>query len=126
MIISLGTDLVTISRVRRLARRFPDRIGKRLFTEGELAYCLRKSDPAPSLAARFAAKEAVMKVLGTGWSRGVRFIDIEVTRAPSGKPSLALHGRAGEIANRLGISTFHISLTHEQDTAIATIIATND
>ena len=77
MIDGVGTDLIRISRIRKLAKRFPDRIGQKVFTAGELEYCRAKKDPAPSLAGRFAAKEAVMKALGTGWRGGVRFIDIE-------------------------------------------------
>ena len=123
MIIGVGTDLIRVSRVRKLADRFPGRIGKKVFTTGELQYCLKKNDAAVSLAGRFAAKEAVMKALGTGWRSGVRFIDIEIVRAESGRPSIVLHGKVAEIARERGIATVHISITHDGDIASATAIA---
>jgi holo-[acyl-carrier protein] synthase len=123
MIIGVGTDIIRVSRVRKLAERFPERIGMKVFTTGELQYCLEKNDAAVSLAARFAAKEAVMKALGTGWRSGVRFIDIEVVRASSGQPSILLHGKVAGMARDRGISAVHISLSHDGDLAIATAIA---
>jgi len=123
MIVGVGTDVVRIWRIRKLAERFPDRIGRKVFTAGELQYCRAKQDPAPSLAGRFAAKEAVMKALGTGWRGGVRFIDIEVVNAPSGWPSIHLRGRAAEIAENREIARFHLSIAHDGDLAMATVVA---
>lgn len=123
MIVGLGTDVIRIWRIRKLAERFPERIGRKVFTAGELSYCRAKQDPAPSLAGRFAAKEAVMKALGTGWRSGVRFIDIEVVTASSGKPSVELRGKAAEIAGNQGIAAFHLSIAHDGDLAIATVVA---
>ena len=123
MIVGIGIDLVLVSRVRKLAERFPERIGHKVFTAAELVYCLAKADPAISLAGRFAAKEALMKALGTGWGSGVRFIDIEIIRAPSGQPSVALSGRASEIAHARGITDWHVSITHDGDFAMAMVIA---
>jgi len=123
MIIGIGTDVVQISRIRKLAERFSERIGDRIFTPSELAYCLAKADPAVSLAGRFAAKEAVMKALGTGWGAGVRFIDIEIVRDSSGRPSLSLHGAASEIARGQGIVAWHLSIAHDGDLAMAMAVA---
>ena len=123
MIIGIGTDLIRVSRIRKLAERFPERIGGKVFTVAELRYCRRKSDPAPSLAGRFAAKEALMKALGTGWRSGVRFIDIEIIRAASGQPSIRLSGKAAQIADDQGITKLHLSISHDGDLAQATVIA---
>ena len=123
MIIGIGADLIRISRVRGVAERHPQRIGKKIYTPAELAYCRSKAEPAQSLAGRFAAKEAVMKALGTGWRGGVRFVDIEVIRDPQGKPGIELHGRVAQLARKMGINVFHLSITHDGDLAMATVIA---
>ena len=123
MIRSNGVDLVEVARIERMLETHEERFLARVFTEGERAYCLRKARPGPSLAARFAAKEAVMKCLGTGWSGGVGFRQIEVVRAASGAPSLQLHGRALEVADELGIARWHLSLTHTEHGALAFVIA---
>ena len=95
---------------------------RRVFTEEEIRYCHSKANRDERLAARFAAKEAGMKALGTGWSRGVRWRDLEVRRQPGGRPTLAFHGRAGEIAATLGVSNVSLSLTHTQEQAFAQVI----
>ena len=123
MIVGVGTDLVRVSRVRKLAERFPERIGRKVFTAGEMQYCLARKDAPSSLAGRFAAKEAVMKALGTGWGGGVRFIDIEVLRDSNGRPSIRLRGKAAEIAQSCGITTWSLSIAHDGDLAVATVIA---
>ncbi len=123
MIVGLGTDLAEIARVRRSVERFGSRFLERIYTPGEIAYCLRKKDAAESLAARFAAKEAGAKALGTGISHGVSWQEFEVRREPSGKPSLWLSGRAAEIAAELGIHRLSLSLTHTRDLAMAVVIA---
>lgn len=125
MIIGIGIDLVQISRVRRLAEKFPQRIGRKVFTADELSYCRRRKDAAVSLAGRFAAKEAVMKALGTGWGGGARFVDIEVIRSSHGRPSIRLHGAAAQIARERGITAWHLSISHDSDLAIAAVIAEN-
>ena len=104
MIVGSGIDMVEISRIHQSMVRFGQRFLDRIFTGAEQAYCLRKRNAAESLAARFAAKEAGAKALGTGISRGVHWLEIEVVREPGGKPSLRFHGRAGEIAAALSIT----------------------
>jgi holo-[acyl-carrier protein] synthase len=122
MVLGLGTDLIEIERVQRSIDRFGDRFLERVFTPGEIAYCMRKKSFAESFAARFAAKEAAAKALGTGISRGVSWQEFEVTRAASGKPSLLLHGRAAELAKALGVSNSALSMTHTREMAMATVI----
>jgi holo-[acyl-carrier protein] synthase len=123
MIHSNGVDLVEVARVERALATHGERFLARVYTPGERVYCLAKARPGPSLAARFAAKEAVMKCLGTGWSDGVGFSQIEVVRGPKGAPSLVLHGRAAEHAQALGIRRWHLSLTHTEHGALAFAIA---
>ena len=123
MVVGLGTDLTEIARIRRSVERFGSRFLDRIYTPGEIAYCRRKKDGAESLAARFAAKEAGAKALGTGISRGVSWQEFEVCREPGGKPSLSLSGRAAELAAELGIDRLSLSLTHTRDLAMAVVIA---
>ena len=123
MIHSNGVDLVEVSRVERALATHGERFLARVYTAGERAYCLAKARPGPSLAARFAAEEAVMKCLGTGWSDGVGFGQIEVVRGARGAPGLVLHGRAAEVAQGLGIRRWHLSLTHTEHGALAFAIA---
>ena len=104
--------------MERFGQRFLDRI----FTSSEQAYCLRKRRSAESLAARFAAKEAGAKALGTGISQGVNWLEIEVIREPGGRPGLLLHGRAAEIAAALGVARLALSLTHTGDLAMASVV----
>ncbi len=101
--------------------RFGDRFLDRIYTPREKAYCLRKRNAAESFAARFAAKEAAAKALGTGISYGVTWLEIEVTREPSGRPGLQFYGRAAERAARLGVSNAALSLTHTGDLAMASV-----
>src|SRR5208283_5422703 len=112
MIIGSGIDLVEIGRIQQSMDRHGRRFLDRIYTGAEQAYCLRKRNSAESLAARFAAKEAGAKALGTGISRGVHWLEIEVVREPGGKPSLRFHGRAAEIAAALGATHTALSLTH--------------
>jgi holo-[acyl-carrier protein] synthase len=121
MIVGLGTDLVEVARFR-LALERRAALAERLFSDDERAYAFRQKDPSKSLAARFGAKEAVMKAMGVGlWK--FRFRDVEVVRAKSGAPSISLTGRAGEMATERGITTWHLSLTHTETTAMAVAIA---
>ena len=117
--LSTGVDLIEIDRVAGTLERYGERFLRRIFTPGEIAYCRGR---APNLAARFAAKEAVMKCLGTGF-RGVGWRDVEVVRAPSGAPSPRLHGRALRRAERLGVTEIGISLSHSRGFAMAFAVA---
>ncbi len=123
MIVGVGTDLTEIERVKRSVERFGSRFLDRIYTPGEIAYCMRKKDAAESLAARFAAKEAAAKALGTGISRGVSWQEFEVRREPGGRPGLWLSGRAAELAADLGIDRLSLSLTHTRDLAMAFVVA---
>jgi phosphopantetheine--protein transferase-like protein len=121
LIIGVGTDLVEIARFR-LAMQRRAKLADRLFSEAEQEYAFRQKDPAKSLAARFGAKEAVMKAMGVGlWKFKLR--DVEVVRARSGAPSIALHGRADEMAAERGVVGWQLSLTHTDTTALAVAIA---
>jgi len=121
MLVGTGIDLAEIPRIRNSIARFGNRFLDRIFTPGEKAYCLRKKNAAESFAARFAAKEAAAKALGTGISYGVNWLEIEVTREPSGRPGLAFHGRAAQIAERLGVTNAALSLTHTNLLAMASV-----
>ncbi len=121
MVIGVGIDLVDIERFRRSLERTPT-IRERLFTAVELGYVAPKADPVPSLAARFAAREAVMKALGLGLG-AFGFHDVWVERAESGAPSLVVTGRAKELADAAGVTRWHPSLTHSDTTAAAHVIA---
>jgi holo-[acyl-carrier protein] synthase len=116
--LSTGVDIIEISRVRRVLDKYGQRFLCRVFTQGEIDYCLGR---APNLAARFAAKEATMKALGTG-VRGVGWKDIEVVRQESGAPSVKLHGRAQTRAERLGVLEISLSLSHSQEYAVAFVV----
>ncbi len=122
MILGTGVDLAEVARIRASIERYGDRFTRRVFTEGEIAYVERKANKYERYAARFAAKEAGMKAIGTGWSSGVRWQDLEVANLPSGRPTLALHGAAGEIAARLGVKAVHLSLTHTSGQALAYVV----
>ena len=117
--LTTGVDIVEIPRVQRVLDRYGQRFLERIFTEGEIAYCRGR---APNLAARFAAKEATMKALGTG-TRGVNWKDIEVLRRESGEPHIRLHGGAEERAQRLGVMEISLSLSHCQEYAVAFVVA---
>lgn len=119
----LGIDLVDVPRVRALLDRHGDRFKERTFTAGEITYCDGCADPAIHYAARFAAKEAAAKALGTGlWTEGVDWKDFEVTRADNGRPGLQLHGAAAGHAAALGVRHAHLSLSHTRELAIAQVI----
>jgi holo-[acyl-carrier protein] synthase len=122
MIIGIGIDTIELARIAGVLERYPERFLNRIYTESEREYFRRWSDPVPRVAGRFAVKEAAMKALGTGWSRGVRWRDIEVARHPSGKPELRLHGEARRIFSALGASAAHCTITHSKDHAMAVVI----
>ena len=121
MIVGIGIDLVDIERFRRSLERTPT-MRQRLFTEAELAYVASQADDAASLAARFAAREAVMKSLGLGLG-AFGFHDAWVDRADSGVPSLVITGRARELADAAGVRSWHLSLTHSDTVAGAYVVA---
>lgn len=120
---AIGIDLTEVGRIREMLTRHGDRFKQRTFTAGEIAYCDACADSAIHYAARFAAKEAAAKALGTGlWAEGVDWRDIEVTREPSGKPNLILHGGAQKHAEQQGVQKILISLTHTKDLAMAQVV----
>lgn len=125
MILGSGIDLVEIGRIRQSVERFGQRFLDRVFTNAEQAYCMRKRNAAESLAARFAAKEAAAKALGTGISRGVNWLEIEVIREPGGRPGIRFHGRAAEVASRLGVVHTALSLTHTATLSMASVVVEN-
>jgi len=125
MILGLGTDLVAIARVETVLSRHQGRFLDRVFTEREQAECLGRARPARHLAARLAAKEAMMKALGTGWGLGVRWRDVEVRSEGGTPPTLRLCGVARERADARGIRQAIVSLSHEGDYAMAVVVATD-
>lgn len=122
MITGLGTDIVEIDRVRQAFARFGERYRRRIFTPGEQAHCDGFASGLEHYAARWAAKEATVKALGTGFSRGIRWLDIEVLPSAAGQPLLHLTGRAAEIAREQGVRAAHVSLSHGREHAVATVI----
>ncbi|HUJ41822.1 MAG TPA: holo-ACP synthase [Candidatus Acidoferrales bacterium] len=125
MIVGLGIDIAEIHRIETAIRKHGDHFLHRLFTPAEIEYCESYRNRYERYAGRFAAKEAAMKALGTGWRRGVRWKDIEVTREPGGKPALRLAGSAAEIASQLGVRHIAVSITHAADLAQAQVIFEN-
>lgn len=121
-IVGLGTDLVELARIRHALERFGERFLTRCYTPQEIAFCRLQQDPVPRLAARYAAKEAAAKALGTGIARGILWKEIEVLRQPGHAPRLVLHGRAQQRAEALGSGTAHVTLSHAREIAGATVI----
>ena len=122
MIVGTGIDVVEVPRLAAAIERFGQRFLERIYTPGEIRYCEAKANRVERYAARFAAKEAAMKALGTGWNRGVRWRDIEVRRQPGGRPTLVFSGKAAEFAAGLGAAHAALSLTHTASEAIAQVI----
>jgi holo-[acyl-carrier protein] synthase len=122
MITGIGIDVVQNDRIRDSIQRFGDRFLNRIYTQGEIDYCSKCSQPEIHYAARFAAKEAAFKALGTGWAGGVKWKDVEIERLPSGKPELHLHGEALNRATWAGAQRFYVSLTHDQLVSCAVVI----
>jgi holo-[acyl-carrier protein] synthase len=122
MIVAIGIDIVEIPRIEEKLSQGNTRFLNRVFTVGEIEYCEKRGSKFASYAARFAAKEAVMKALGTGWGDGVGWKEIEVVNDEAGKPKINLTGRALEKFNELGARTTHVSLSHSKDSAIAQVI----
>lgn len=122
MIVGLGVDITEVDRIEAAIRRHGRAFLQRIYTASEITYCQKHRNQAERFAGRFAAKEAAMKALGTGWTRGVRWVDIEVVREPSGKPTLKLSGATRAIADRLGVRNIAISITHSGNTAFAQVV----
>ncbi len=122
MILGLGMDLVEVGRIRAFHARWGERGLQRLFSPDELEYCLRQADPVPSLAARFAAKEAFFKAVGAGWGRGGDWREVEVTRTTLGAPGLRWTGRAARAAAAVGAVRGHLTLSHSRATAGAVVV----
>ena len=112
MIVGLGVDITEVDRIEAAIARRGRALIERLFTPSEITYCESHRNRAERFAGRFAAKEAAMKALGTGWARGVRWVDIEVVREPSGKPTLKLSGATRAIADSLGVKNIAVTITH--------------
>jgi|SRR5580658_10860117 holo-[acyl-carrier protein] synthase len=121
MLLGTGIDIIEIDRVAASIDRFGDRFLHRIFTPVEIAYCRRKKNAAESFAARFAAKEAGAKALGTGIQHGVTWQELEVQRQPGSRPTLHLSGRAAKLAERMGVRHIALSLTHSTTIAMATV-----
>jgi len=122
LILGTGIDLAEVPRIRASIERYGDKFVQRIYTPAEIAYVNSKANKFERFAARFAAKEAGMKALGTGWRRGVRWQDFEVANQRSGRPTLRLHGRAAEIAAEIGVKKISLSLTHTSDNGMAFVI----
>jgi holo-[acyl-carrier protein] synthase len=122
MIVGTGIDIAEVERIAQTIARFDGRFKERVFTAEEIRYCESKANKAERYAARFAAKEAGMKAIGTGWSRGVNWRDIEVRRLPGGRPTIVFHGKAAEIFAKLGGVRAHLSITHTKQSAMAYVI----
>jgi holo-[acyl-carrier protein] synthase len=122
VILGTGIDLAEVARIREAVERYGTRFLERVFTPGEIAYVETKANRFERYAARFAAKEAGMKAIGTGWRGGVRWQDFEVRNRRSGRPELLLHGVAAEVARRMGVERIHLSLTHTETVAQAFVI----
>lgn len=122
MIVGLGTDVVKIQRMERLLERHPERAGQRLFTDGERAYCAGRAWPAECFAARFAAKEALLKALGVGLSAGIPWREIEVLSNRSGNPRLEVFGRALSLLEASGAERIHLSFSHDAGVAVAVVV----
>lgn len=122
MIVGTGIDIAEVDRIARTIERYGRRFLERVFTADEIRYCESKANKAERYAGRFAAKEAGMKAIGTGWNRGVRWQDVEVQRAPGSRPMIAFHNTAGEFFRKLGATRAHLSITHTKDSAMAQVI----
>jgi holo-[acyl-carrier protein] synthase len=122
VIVGIGIDIAEVDRIRQAIERHGTRFIERIYTAAEIAYADRKANRYERYAARFAAKEAAMKAIGTGWRRGVRWKDFEVKNLPSGRPTLELHGVAAKVADRLQVRQIALSLTHTAAQGMAIVI----
>jgi len=122
MIVGLGIDLVETDRMARAVEEHGVRLEERVFSPLEREECAARADRVQALAARFAAKEACLKALGTGWARGLSFRQVQVIREPGGRPGLVLEGAARDRARELGVRRVHVSLTHQPGAAAAVVV----
>lgn len=122
MIVGTGTDIAEVPRIRQAIERFGRRFVERIFTPDEIAYVERKANRFERYAGRFAAKEAGMKAIGTGWRRGVRWQDFEVSNLRSGRPTLKFHGEAARFAEQLGVRNISLTITHTSEVGMAFVI----
>jgi holo-[acyl-carrier protein] synthase len=122
VIFGIGVDVVQISRIDSISKRWGKRFLGRVFTNQEREYCLLRKDPSPHFAVRFAAKEAFLKALGTGYTQGVRWKDIEIVPMPSGKPDLKLYDRTERLLQRHGIRRIHLSMSHDGEYGFVQVI----
>ncbi len=122
MIVGTGIDIAEVERIGKSIERFGRRFLERVFTTEEIRYCESKANKAERYAGRFAAKEAAMKAIGTGWNRGVTWHDVEVVRAPGGRPIIVFRNRAEEFLRKLGAVRAHLSITHTAESAMAQVI----
>lgn len=122
MIVGMGIDIAEVERIQAAIEKRGAAFLKRIYTPKEAAYCERFKNKYERYAGRFAVKEAAMKALGTGWQQGVRWVDLEVVREKSGRPTLAISGEAGKIAARLGVKNIAVSITHTAEQALALVI----
>src|ERR1700756_2680032 len=122
MIVGMGIDVAEVPRIQAVIESQKDRFLRRVYTLDEVAYCEQFKNKYERYAGRFAVKEAAMKALGTGWQHGVRWVDLEVVRERSGKPTLSIVGEAGKIAAKLGVKHIAVSITHTAEQALAQVI----
>jgi holo-[acyl-carrier protein] synthase len=122
MVVGIGIDISEVPRIEAAIARFGQRFLKRIYTPQEIRYCESKVNKFERFAGRFAAKEAALKAIGTGWKRGVGWTDVEVTREPSGRPVIAFHGKALEFANLLGVRSALVTITHTEQQAMAQVL----
>jgi holo-[acyl-carrier protein] synthase len=122
MIVGLGIDVAEVKRIQAVIVAQGERFLRRVYTQDEVAYCEKFKNKYERYAGRFAVKEAAMKALGTGWSHGVRWVDVEVVRVKGGRPTLALKGEAKKIADALGVKNIAVSITHTSEQALAQVI----
>lgn len=126
MILGTGIDLAEVDRIRAAIERYGDKFIQRIYTPKEIAYVQRKANKYERYAARFAAKEAGMKAIGTGWRHGITWQDFEVTNLPSGRPTISFHGAAARFAEKMGVKRSHLSLTHTAQYGQAFLILEGD
>lgn len=126
MILGTGIDLAEVDRIRAAIERYGDKFIQRIYTPKEIAYVQRKANKYERYAARFAAKEAGMKAIGTGWRHGITWQDFEVTNLPSGRPTISFHGAAARFAEKMGVLRAHLSLTHTAQYGQAFLILEGD
>jgi len=122
VIVGMGIDIAEVERIRAVIETQRERFLRRVYTADETAYCEQFKNKYERYAGRFAVKEAAMKALGTGWSRGVRWVDVEVVRQRGGRPTVVLRGEARNIADRMGVKHISVSITHTAEQAFAQVI----